>query len=108
MHNALNRCLVLSPSRGLYSFRAQDKAGRFSPVDPGISRGVADLNLREGTHARSKYHTQLAKLSFDEKKKTFLSDLTAEECFSFFIRRPIPYHFNTVISTLIYSTILFY
>ena len=40
IHTAFNRCLVLSPSRGVYSFRAQDKAERVGPLDPGMSRGV--------------------------------------------------------------------
>ena len=35
----------------VYSFRAQNKAGRVSPVDPGISRGVTDLYPPRGyTH----------------------------------------------------------
>ena len=48
--------------------------------------------LHEGIHtpyhARSKYHKQLAKLSFD--RKTFLVDLTAEVCFFFnrYVLRP--------------------
>ena len=71
MRIEFNRCLVLSPSRGLYgSYRAQDKAERLSPVDSGISRGVTDLYPPRGNtprHARSKHHTQLAKLSFDQK-----------------------------------------
>ena len=34
---------------GLYSFRAQNKAARLSPVDPGISRGgVTDLYPSRG------------------------------------------------------------
>ena len=32
------------PQCGIYSFRAQNKAARLSPVDPGISRGVTDLH----------------------------------------------------------------
>ena len=36
---------------GLYSFRAQNKAGRLCPVDPGISRRVTDLYPPRGyTH----------------------------------------------------------
>ena len=31
------------PQCGLYSFRAQNKADRVSPVEPGKSRGVTDL-----------------------------------------------------------------
>ena len=50
MHTAFYICLVLSASRGLYSFRAQDKAERLSPVDPGISRGVTDLYPSRGYH----------------------------------------------------------
>ena len=40
------------PQRGLYSFRAQNKVERLSPVDPGIiSRGVTDLHPSRGyTH----------------------------------------------------------
>ena len=46
---------VLSPSRGLYSFRAQDKAERLSPVDPGIIKGVTDdlYNTRNQSTTRS-------------------------------------------------------
>ena len=40
------------PQCGLYSFRAQNKAECLSPVDPGISRGVADLYPSRGyTHS---------------------------------------------------------
>ena len=38
---------------GLYSFRAQDKAGRLSPVDPGISRGVTYLYPSRGHTPRN-------------------------------------------------------
>ena len=39
------------PQCGLYSSRAQNKVERLSPVDPGISRGVADLYPSRGyTH----------------------------------------------------------
>ena len=47
---------ICPPQCGLYSFRAQNKAERLSPVDPGISRGVTDLYpsrgyiLHEGIH----------------------------------------------------------
>ena len=40
-----------SPQCGLYSFRAQNKVERRSPVDPGISRGVTDMYPSRGyTH----------------------------------------------------------
>ena len=39
------------PQCELYSFRAQNKVERLSPVDPGISRGVPDLYPSRGyTH----------------------------------------------------------
>ena len=39
------------PQCELYSFRAQNKAERLSPVDPGISRGATDLYPSRGhTH----------------------------------------------------------
>ena len=65
MHTELCRCLVLSPSCGLYSFRTQNQAERLCPVDHGISReGSPTCIPHEGAHtpqhARSKYHTQLA------------------------------------------------
>ena len=74
------------PQCGLYCFRAQNKVGRLSPVDPGISRGVTDLYPSRGytysvTRGR-KYHTQLSNLTFDQKP--FLVDLTAEVCFFIF------------------------
>ena len=54
MHTAFYRCLVLSPSRGLYSLRAQDKAERLSPVDLGIiSWGVTDLSPSRGYTCRN-------------------------------------------------------
>ena len=53
MHTAFYSCLVLSPSRGLYSFRAQDKTERLTPVDPGISRGVTDLYSSRGYTPRN-------------------------------------------------------
>ena len=60
-------CLVLS---GLCSFRAQNKAGRLSPVDPGIKHGsrrpLSFTRVHTPYHARSKYHTQLARLSVDQ------------------------------------------
>ena len=34
---------VCPPQRGLYSFHAQNKVERLSPLDPAISRGVTDL-----------------------------------------------------------------
>ena len=62
MHAEFCRCLVLSPQCGLYSFRAQNKVERLSPVDPAISSGVADLYPSRGfTHpenARLKCHTE--------------------------------------------------
>ena len=40
------------PKCGLYSFRAQNKVGRLSPVGPGNSRGVTDLYPSRGyTHS---------------------------------------------------------
>ena len=53
MHTEFYRCLVLSPSCGLHSSRAQDKAERLSPVDPGISRGVTDLHPSQGHTPRN-------------------------------------------------------
>ena len=61
------------------------EAGRLGPVDPAISRGVADLCpftrvYTPQQHARSKqYHTQLANMSFDE-----IFDLTGGSFFFFF------------------------
>ena len=43
--------LYCPPQCGLYSFRAQNKAERLSPVDPGVSRGVTDMYPSRGyTH----------------------------------------------------------
>ena len=87
MHAEFRRCLVLSPQCGLYSFRAQNKVERLSPVDPAISRGVADLYPLGGyTHpenARLKCHTLLAKLNFDQNP--FLVDLTSQVFLLYFI-----------------------
>ena len=41
------------PQCGLYSFRAQDKAERPSPDDPGISTGVTDLYPSRGYTPRN-------------------------------------------------------
>ena len=46
----LDVCLILFRLRGLYGFRAQYKAERLGPVDPGISREPPTCILREGTH----------------------------------------------------------
>ena len=89
MYTEFHRCLVLSPSMRVtwyevYSFRAQNKAERHSPVDPGINREVTDLYpsrasrvyTPRGTRDRSiLISTQLAKLSFD--RESFSIDLTA-------------------------------
>ena len=48
MHTELCRCLVLSPSCGLYSFRAQNKTERLSPVDLGISREESPTCILHG------------------------------------------------------------
>ena len=61
MHTAFYRCLILSPSRGLYSFRAQDKAERLSPVGPGISRGVTDLYPSRGYTPRNTRDRSIAR-----------------------------------------------
>ena len=66
---------------GLYSFRAQNKAARLSPVDPGSSRGVTALYPSRGyTHpvacAIEVSHTRIiwqTKLSFNLKKNMFWS-----------------------------------
>ena len=57
------------PQRGLYSFRAQNKAGRLSPVDPCINKGLTDLYPSRGyTHpvtcAIEVSHSACARLSF--------------------------------------------
>ena len=48
--------------RGLYSFRAQNKAGRLSPVDPGIGRRVTDLNPTRGCSHAVTRATEVAKI----------------------------------------------
>ena len=89
----------MSPSRGLSSFRTQDKAGLLSPVDPGISRGVTDLypslwdtprNTRDRSITRSLQSRVLI-------KNTFLFDLTAEVYFSVFITPLISVYFRTTV-----------
>ena len=79
MHTKFHRCLVLSPStRVIYSFRAQNKAERVSPVDPGISRGVTDLyTFRRYTHPVTRaIEVSHAACKAQFRSKSFMVDLT--------------------------------
>ena len=72
-----NRTHTSSPSLRMNSFLGQDDAERPRPVAPGIWHqhgSKQPLPVHTPRYARSKCHTQIAKISFDEK----IFDLTAE------------------------------
>ena len=66
-----NEQIIHDEEQVIQSPRAETRLNVSSPVDPGIGRGVMDLYPSRGyTHPVTRaieYHTQLAKLTFDQK-----------------------------------------
>ena len=75
------------PQCGLYSFRAQDKAERLSPVDPGIIRGVTYLYPSRGYTPRNTRDRSITRslqmLSFDQIPFWSISHTAEDEAYVF-------------------------